>query len=576
MCVPARLSAVHVTILHYSVCVPARLTAVHVTILHYSVCVPARLSAVHVTIRHYNVCASKAVRSSCQHSALQCVCASKAVYSSCQHTALQCVSQQGCLQFMSPYCITVCVPARLSAVHVTILHYSVCVPAKLSAVHVKIRHYKFCACKAVRSSYQHSALQCVCASKAARSSCQNSALQCLHLQVCLQFMSTYCITVCVPTRLSAVHVTILHYSVCASKAVCISCHHTALQFVCQQGCLQFMSPYCIKVCGPARMSAVHVIILHYSVCTNKAVCNSCHHTALECVCQQGCMRFMSTYCITVCAPARLSAVHVTILHYSVCASKVVCSSCHHTALQCVCQQGCLQVMSPYCITVCVPTRLQNMSPFCITVCVPAKLSAVHVTILHYSMCANKAACSSFQHTALQCVCQQVCLQFMSPYCISVCANNAVCSSCHHTALQFVCQQRCLQFMSPYCITVCVPTTLSAVHVTILHYSLCVPTRLSSVHVNVLHYSVCASKAVCSSCHHTALQCVCQQGCLQFMSPYCITLYVPTRLSAVHVTILHHSVCASKAVCSSCHHTALQRVCQQGCLQFMSPCCVTGY
>jgi len=146
-----------------------------------------------------------------------------------------------------------------------------------------------------------------------------------------------------------------------------------------------------------------------------------------------------------------------------------------------------------------------MSTYCITVCVPATLSAVHVTILHYSVCAKKAVFSSCHHNALQCVCQQGCLQFMSPYSIIVC----------------VCQQGCLQFVSPYCITVCVPV------------------RLSAVHVTILHYRVCASKAVYSSCHHTALQCVCQQGCLQFMSPHCITV-----------------LCASKAVCSSCHHTAL--------------------
>jgi len=315
-------------------------------------------------------------------------------------------------------------------------------------------------------------------------------------------VSPYCITVCVPARLSAVRVTILHYSVCASKAVCSSCHHTAL------------------VCVPAMLSAVRVTILHYSVCASKAVCSSCHHTALQCVCQQCCLQFVSPYfitvcvcqqgylqfvspyCITVCVPAMLSAVLVTILHYSVCASKAVCSSCHHTALQCVCQQGCLQFVSPYCITVCVCQQccLQFVSPYYITTCVPVRLSAVRVTILHYSVCASKA----------------------------------VGSSCHHTALQCVCQQGCLQFVSPYCITVCVPA------------------RLSAVRVTILHYSVCASNAVCSSCHHTTLQCVCQQGCLQFVSPYCITVCVPARLSAVRVTILHYSVCASNAVCSSCY------------------------
>jgi len=105
----------------------------------------------------------------------------------------------------------------------------------------------------------------------------------------------------------------LHYSVCASNAVCSSCHHTALQCVCQQCCLQFVSPYCITVCVPAMLSAVRVTILHYSVCASKAVCSSCHHTALQCVCQQGCLQFVSPYCITVCVPARLSAIRVTIL-----------------------------------------------------------------------------------------------------------------------------------------------------------------------------------------------------------------------------------------------------------------------
>ena len=474
-----------------------------------------------------------------------------------------------------------------------------CVPARLSAVHVTILHYSLCDSKAVCSSCHRTALQSVCQ------------------QVCLQFMSPYCITVCVPTRLSAVHVTILHYSVCASKVACSSCHHIALQYVCtdkavcsschhialqcvcvcvcvcQQGCLQFMSPYCITVCVPARMSAVHVIKLHYSVCNNKAVCKSCHHTALECVCQQGCLRFMSTYCITVCVPARLSAVHVTIMHYSVYATKAVCSSCHHIALQYMCankdvcgschhsalqyvyQQECLQLMSPYALqSVCQQSRLQFMSPYLITVCVPARLSAVNAT-------------------ALQCVCKQGCLQFMSPYCITkyvptrqsadhvtilhyiVFASKAVCRSCHHIELHSMCQQGCLQIMSPYCITVCVPTRLSAVHVTILHYSVCVPSRLSAVHVTLLHYNVCVNKAVCSSCHRTALQCVCrQQGCLHFMSPYCITVCVSARMSAVHVTVLHYSLCASKAVCNSCHHTAFQCLCQEGSLQFMSSYCFT--
>ena len=88
--------------------------------------------------------------------------------------------------------------------------------------------------------------------------------------------------------------------------------NTALQSVCQQGCLQFVSPYCITVCVPARLSAVRVTILHYSVCASNAVCSSCHHTALECVCQQGCLQFMSPYCITVCVPAMLPAVRVTL------------------------------------------------------------------------------------------------------------------------------------------------------------------------------------------------------------------------------------------------------------------------
>jgi hypothetical protein len=185
----------------------------------------------------------------------------------------------------------------------------------------------------------------VCASKAVYRSCKHTALQCVYQQGCLHFMSPYCITVCVPTRLSTVPVTIVHYSVCASKTVYSSCNHTALQCVCQQGCLQFMSPYCITVCVPATLSAVNVIILHYSVCASKSVYSSCHHTALQCVCQQSCLQFMSSYCITVCVPARLSTVHVTILHYSVCPSKAVYSSCLHTALQCVFQQGCLHFMS---------------------------------------------------------------------------------------------------------------------------------------------------------------------------------------------------------------------------------------
>ena len=167
-------------------------------------------------------------------------------------------------------------------------------------------------------------------------------------------------------KLTAVPVTIAHYSLCAKKDVCNCCHRTALQCVCQQGSLQFLSPYCITVCVPARLSTVHVTILHYSVCASKSACSLCHHTALLFVCQQGCLQFPSPYCITVCVPARLSTVPLTILQHSVFASKAVCSSCHHNALQCVCQLGCLQFLSPYCITVCMP----------------ASLSAVPVTILH--------------------------------------------------------------------------------------------------------------------------------------------------------------------------------------------------
>jgi len=194
-------------------------------------------------------------------------------------------------------------------------------------------------------------------------------------------MSPYCIRVCVQQGCLAVQVTILHYSVCASKAVCSTCHHTALQCVHQQGCLQFMSPYCITVCVLASVSAVHFITLHYSVTDNKAVCSSCHHISLHCVCQQGYLQFMSTYYITVCVTARLSAVMST-YYITVCVTaRPICSSCQHIALQCVCQQGSLQFMSPHCTTVCVPARL----------------SAVHVNILHYSICASKAISSSCQH-----------------------------------------------------------------------------------------------------------------------------------------------------------------------------------
>ena len=141
-------------------------------------------------------------------------------------------------------------------------------------------------------------------------------------------------SVCVPAMLSTVPVSILHYSVCASNALYSSCH-----------------------------------LLHYSVRASNAVCSSCLHTALKCVCQQCSLQFLSPYCITVSVPAMLSAVPVTILHYSVCASNALYRSCHHTALQCLCQQCSLQFLSPYCITVCVP----------------AMLSAVLVTILHYSV-----------------------------------------------------------------------------------------------------------------------------------------------------------------------------------------------
>ena len=193
-----------------------------------------------------------------------------------------------------------------------------------------------------------------------------------------------------PTRISIVRVTILHYSVCASKAPCSSCHHNALQSLCQQGSLQFVSPYCITacvcqqcflqfvstycitVCVPARLSAVPVTIMHYKVCASKALYSSCHHTALQCVRQQHSLQLLSPHSITVSVPARLSTVPVTTLHFSVCASNTLYISCHHTALQCVCQLGPLLFLSPYCITVCVS----------------ATLSTVPVTILHYSVCAS--------------------------------------------------------------------------------------------------------------------------------------------------------------------------------------------
>jgi len=132
-------------------------------------------------------------------------------------------------------------------------------------------------------------------------------------------------SVCVPARLSTVPLTMLHYSVCASRAVFSSCHHTTLQCVCQQVCLHFLSPYYITVCVPARLSTVPVTILHYSVCASKAVYRSSHHAALQCVCEQGCLQFLSPHYITVCVPARLSTVPVTKLHYSVCVNKAVCS-----------------------------------------------------------------------------------------------------------------------------------------------------------------------------------------------------------------------------------------------------------
>ena len=90
--------------------------------------------------------------------------------------------------------------------------------------------------------------------------------------------------------------------------------HSALQSVCQQGSRQFLSPYCIRLCVPARQSTVPVTIIHYSVCANKADYSSCHHTALDCVCQQDSLQFLSPYSITVCVPTRLTTVPVTILH----------------------------------------------------------------------------------------------------------------------------------------------------------------------------------------------------------------------------------------------------------------------
>ena len=313
------------------------------------------LSTVPVTILHYSVCASNAV------------------YSSCHHTTLQRVSEQCSLQFLSPYYITVCVPAMLSTVPVTYC-ITVCVPAMLSAVPVSIMHYSVCASNAVCSSCHHTALLCVCQ------------------QCCLQFLSPYCITVCVPAMLSAVPVTILHYSVCASNALYSSCHHSALQCVCQQCCVQFLSPYCITFYVPAMLSAIPLTILHYSVFPSNVLYSSCHHTTLQCVCQKGCLQFLSPYCITLCVPAMLATVPVTILHCSVCARNAVCSSYHHTALQCVCQQCPLNFQSPYCITVCVPAMLSTVLVTILhySVCVPAMLSKIPVTILHCSVCASNA------------------------------------------------------------------------------------------------------------------------------------------------------------------------------------------
>ena len=178
----------------------------------------------------------------------------------------------------------------------------------------------------------------------------------------------------VPAKLSTVPVTVVRYSVCASKAIYSSCHNTALQCVCQHSSLQFVSPYFIAVCVPARLSTVPVTILHYSLCASKALYISCPHTSLLCVCQQSSLQFVSPYFIAVCERARLSTVPVTILHYSLCASKALYISCHHTSLLCVCQQSSLHFVSPYSIAVCVPARL----------------STVPVTILHYSLCASKA------------------------------------------------------------------------------------------------------------------------------------------------------------------------------------------
>ena len=148
-------------------------------------------------------------------------------------------------------------------------------------------------------------------------------------------MSPYCITECMPARLSAVHFNILHYSIFSGNAVCISCHHTVLLCLCQQGGLLFMSPNSIRVCAPGKLSKFRVTILNYSECAS-----------------------------------RLSAVHVNSLHYSFCASK-----------------GCLHFVSLYIFTVSVPARMpaDHVTILLYNVCMPANLSAFHFTTLHYSL-----------------------------------------------------------------------------------------------------------------------------------------------------------------------------------------------
>ena len=207
-----------------------------------------------------------------------------------------------------------------------------------------------------------------------------------------QFVSPYCITVLVPANLSTVFVTIMHYIVCTSKAPYSSCHHIALQCVCQQSSLQFLSPYSFTVCVQETLSTFRVKIFLHRLCTSRAHCISCHHTPLQCVCQQTSLLFVSPYCIIVCVTVRLSRFPVNIMHYSVCAGKALCSSSHHSAVRSVCQQGCLNFVSRYCITVCVPARL---SIFPVTklhyiLCLPAKLSTVCVTKVHYILCASEA------------------------------------------------------------------------------------------------------------------------------------------------------------------------------------------